>query len=93
MIHALVRVGETRSRKVSNSTSSTSLHPGATVLFRKLVECLMWLANQAWPDIANAVKAVARYTNSSRKVHWKNAVLLFSLSSGFCDGTLDSGKW
>ena len=35
-----------------------------TGLFRDLVGCLMWLANQTRPDIANAVRAVARYTNS-----------------------------
>ena len=34
--------------------------------FRELVGCLMWLANQTRPDIANAVRAVARYTNSPR---------------------------
>ena len=34
----------------------------------------MWLANQTRPDIANAVRAVARYTNSPREVHWKTAV-------------------
>ena len=35
---------------------------------------VMWLANQTRPDIANAVRAVARNTNSSRKVSWKTAV-------------------
>ena len=39
--------------------------------FRELVGCFMWLANQTRPDIANAVKAVARYTNPLREVHWK----------------------
>ena len=34
----------------------------------------MWLANQTRPDIANAVRAVARYTNSPRAIHWKTAV-------------------
>ena len=41
--------------------------------FRELVGCSMWLANQTRPDIANAVRAVATYTNSPRKVHWKTA--------------------
>ena len=45
-----------------------------TVLFRELVGCLMWHANQTRPDIANAVRAVARYTNSPREIHWKTAV-------------------
>ena len=34
----------------------------------------MWLAHQTRPDIANAVRAVARYTNSPRVIHWKTAV-------------------
>ena len=48
-----------------------------TGLFRELVGCLIWLANQARPDIANAVRAVARDTNSPRKVLWKTAVDIF----------------
>ena len=42
--------------------------------FRQLVGCLMWLVNQTRPDIANVVRALARYTNSPREVHWKTAV-------------------
>ena len=42
--------------------------------FRELVGCFMWLANQTRPDIANAMRVVARYTNSPREVHWKTAV-------------------
>ena len=42
--------------------------------FRELVGCLMWLANQTRPDIANAVRAVARHTNSPKEIHWKTAV-------------------
>ena len=38
---------------------------------------MIWLANQTHPNIANAVRAVARYTNSPRKVHWKTAVGIF----------------
>ena len=49
-------------------------------LFRELVGCLIWLANQTRPDIANAVRAVARYTNSPRKVHWKTAVGIFGFT-------------
>ena len=37
--------------------------------FRELVGCLMWLTNQTRPYIANAVRAVARYTNSPREIH------------------------
>ena len=45
--------------------------------FRELVGCLMWLANQTRPDIANAARAVARFTNSPRGIHWKTAVGIF----------------
>ena len=38
--------------------------------FRKL----MWLANQTRPDIANAVRAVARYANQPRELHWRTAI-------------------
>ena len=34
----------------------------------------MWLANQTRPDIANAVRAVARYVNKPREVHWRTAI-------------------
>ena len=51
-----------------------------TGLFRELVECFMWLANQTRPDIANAVRAVARNTNSPRKVYWKPAVGTFGFT-------------
>ena len=34
----------------------------------------MWFANQTRPAIANAVRAVARYTNSPRAIHEKTAV-------------------
>ena len=45
--------------------------------FRELVGCLMWLANQTRPDIANAVRAVARYANQPREVHWRTAIGIF----------------
>ena len=60
--------------------------------FRKPVGCLMWLANQTRPDIANAMKAVARYTNLPRKVHWKTVDGTFP-SPGFYYGTCDFGEW
>ena len=41
---------------------------------RKLVGCLIWLANQTRPDIANAVRAVARYANQPREVHWRTGI-------------------
>ena len=51
-----------------------------TDLSREFVGCLMWLANQTRPDIANAVRGVARNTNSPRKAHWKTAVGTFAFA-------------
>ena len=47
----------------------------------------MWLANQKRPDIANAVRAVARYANQPREVHWSTTI--GSLEDVF--GTSDLG--
>ena len=74
VIYALVRVGETGLRKVLNSTSSVSLNPRATDLFRELVGRWMWFKNQTRLDITNALRAVATYANPPRKVQWKAAV-------------------
>ena len=52
----------------------------------------MWLAIQTRPDIANAVRAVARNRTSRRKVHWKTAEMVFSVSPGFYDETFDFGE-
>ena len=42
----------------------------------------MWLANQTRPDIANAVRAVARYANQPREVHRSTAISI--LEYVFC---------
>ncbi|CAB1096609.1 unnamed protein product [Ectocarpus sp. CCAP 1310/34] len=39
--------------------------------FRELIGSLMWLATQTRPDIANAVRAVARYCASPKEIHWR----------------------
>ena len=41
---------------------------------RSLVGHLMWLANQTRPDILNAVRAVARYSHSPKRLHWQAAM-------------------
>ncbi|CAB1114007.1 unnamed protein product [Ectocarpus sp. CCAP 1310/34] len=47
----------------------------ADVPFRELVGSLMmWLATQTRPDIANALRAVARYCASPKMVRWKAAL-------------------
>ena len=43
------------------------------VPFREEVGSLMWVANQTRPDIANAVRAVARVSHDPKKTHWKAA--------------------
>ena len=34
----------------------------------------MWLANQTRPDIANTVRAIARYASKPREVHWSTGI-------------------
>ncbi|CAB1117838.1 unnamed protein product [Ectocarpus sp. CCAP 1310/34] len=46
----------------------------ADVPFREMVGSLIWLATQAGPDNANAVRAEARYCASPKMVHWKAAL-------------------
>ena len=43
-------------------------------LIREAVGFLMWLANQTRPDIADAERAVTRYANKPREVHWRTAI-------------------
>ena len=43
------------------------------VPFREVVGSLMWIASQTRPDIANAVRAVARHSHEPKKSHWKAA--------------------
>ncbi|CAB1102832.1 unnamed protein product [Ectocarpus sp. CCAP 1310/34] len=49
--------------------------------FREIVGPSMWLAAQTRPDIANAVRAVARYCASQKQVYWDAAM-------GILGGTL-----
>ena len=48
--------------------------PNVTEPFRSIVGHLMWLANNTRPDIYNAVRAVARYSNAPKWVHWTAAL-------------------
>ena len=63
-----------------------------TGLFRELVGCFMWLANQTHPDIAKAVRSVTKNTNLMRKVHWKTAGGIFAFT-GILLCTFDLGEW
>ena len=48
--------------------------PNVKEPFRSLVGHLMWVANNTRPDIYNAVRAVARYSNAPKWVHWTTAL-------------------
>ena len=37
----------------------------------------MWLANQTRPDVANAIRVVARYSNSPKEAHCKAVIVIF----------------
>ena len=41
--------------------------------FRELIGALLWIAMLTRPDIANAVRAVARYCSAPKLIHWKAA--------------------
>ena len=43
------------------------------VPFREIVGSLMWIANQTRPDIANALRAVARFSHDPKPIHDKAA--------------------
>ena len=48
--------------------------PDVEESFRSLVGHLMWLVNQTRPDILNAVRAVARYSRTPKRLHWQAAM-------------------
>ena len=50
--------------------------------FRELVGSLMWLSISTRPDIANAVRAVARYCTAPRAIHWKAALGIVEYING-----------
>ncbi|CAM9850875.1 unnamed protein product [Sphacelaria rigidula] len=53
---------------------------------------LMWIANQTRPDIANAVRAVARFSHEPRLTHYKAAqkILQYDLECVQLDYDLDT---
>ena len=56
--------------------------PVGTWPFRELIGSLMSLATQSRPDIANAVRAVARYRAGPREIHWKSALGILAYING-----------
>ena len=53
--------------------------------FREVVGSLMWLANMTRPDITDAVRAVARFTNEPGNQHWKAARKILAYVAGTRD--------
>ena len=47
--------------------------PNVLFPFRELIGVLLWIALLTRPDIANAVRAVARYCSAPKLIHWKAA--------------------
>ena len=47
--------------------------PNVLFPFRELIGALLWIAFLTRPDIANAVRAVARYCSAPKLIHWKAA--------------------
>ena len=43
------------------------------VPFRDIVGSLMWIVNQTRADIANAVRATARFSHDPKPIHYKAA--------------------
>ena len=50
--------------------------------FRELVGSLMWLSISTRSDIANAVRAVARYCTAPRAIYWKAALGILKYING-----------
>ena len=50
--------------------------------FRELMGSLMWLSISTRPDIANAVRTVARYCAAPRAIHWKAALGILECING-----------
>ena len=48
--------------------------PNVEFPFRKLIGSLLWIALLTRPDIANAVRALARYCSAPKLIHWKAAL-------------------
>ena len=53
--------------------------------FHEPVGCLVLLANQTRPDIANAVRVVARYAKMPKEVHWRAAIVILEYAFSTSD--------
>ena len=55
------------------------------VPFREIVGSLMWISNQTRPDIANAVRAVARFSHEPKPTHYKAALKILEYLNATSD--------
>ena len=60
---------------------------GGTWAYREAVRGLMWLVVMSRPDIANAVRAVARHSYDPTARHWKAVLMIIE----YVVGTKDLG--
>ena len=60
--------------------------------FRESVGSLMWLSISTRPDIANAVRAVARYCTAPRAIHWKAALSILEYINGISEYRITSQR-
>ena len=55
--------------------------------YREAVGSLMWLSTMTWPDISNAVRAVARHSHNPTDRHWKAVMKIMA----YLHGTMGMG--
>ena len=72
------RFGITKSIAIPASPSLDLKHvsdedPAVDASYRNMVGSLMWIANQARPDIANAVRAIAKFSHDPKGLYFKAA--------------------
>ena len=72
----VIRFGITKTSHIPASPSLGLRHasdedPEVDASYREMVGSLMWIANQTRPDIANPVRAVARFSHDPKEVHVK----------------------
>ena len=59
--------------------------PNVLLPIRELIGALLWIALLTRPDIANSVRAVARYCSAPKLIHWKAArsILGYALRTSY----------
>ncbi|CAN0470655.1 unnamed protein product, partial [Discosporangium mesarthrocarpum] len=67
--HAVGEVPHVPYRRLAGQQETA--YVGVDIPYREAVGSLMWAAVMTRLDIANAVREVAKYCNSPKKVHWR----------------------